>query len=242
MDSAYAKMLKNDLYGLAVSRNLEVTKSMTKAQLIEALRGAAAMTSTASKSTAAMVKRPSDGRMVVRIPAEIQELVRGLPELRREYGGIIDFKLDGSFETMSVVYGEGTYIKGGDIPDYEVMWHNHPRAPGGQSSVPSFADVRNIINSKHAQYSLIFTELGTFIQWVPNKKESQGILASAGKDINENFVMFISMSPGKTIEEKYIYAIRSVLKVETMFAKWGQPYELHIFPYEPTVHAGRKSS
>ena len=229
-----------ELISCARERGLVFNKSVKRSQLIALFN-------------------PVQKKEVV-LPATIKDVVKTLPKLKREYGGIIDFKLDGSFETMSMVPGEATYVKGTDVPDYEVMWHNHPEVLNpGYISTPSLGDTISLIKRKHTQYSLIFTDKGTYVQWVPDRHVSKQylklFLSSAKKTVNRRVDREASEREALSLFSKIIYSprirtpfmeqliqgIRTYFKVETAFIPWDQDYEyvLNIVPYEPTIHRGR---
>lgn len=185
------------------------------------------------------------GPIEVIIPETVTSVFKILPTLRREYGGIMDFKLNGSFEAMSMVPGESKSIKSEDVPDYEVWWHNHPETGTG-FSIPSFNDITVLIKRKYTQYSLVFTQDGTFIQWVPDKDASLSKLKlfmdlSKSKDLNEMFLHVLFDKENPDTIKQYISGVRAYFAVETKFVPWGQPISMSIKPYEPSVHKGRSA-
>ena len=219
-------MNKQELLTCAISRGLDAKKNMTRPKLIS------------------LFNPPAEKR--VSIPQTIQDVVKILPKLKREYGGIIDFKLNGSFEAMSMIPGEATTVKGTDIPDYEVMWHNHPKAQEGYISLPSFADAQSLILRKHTQYSLIFTDIGTFIQWTPdryNSKQHLKLFRESAKNLVSVEALYDSVTHDSASNvpfmEQFISGVKNFLAVETLFVPWGQGLTFKIYPYEPTVHRGR---
>jgi hypothetical protein len=198
------------------------------------------------KKSATSVQASTAGEVIdVDIPGSMFEVLNGLPKLRREYGGIMDFKLDGSFEAMSMVPGEEAFVKSSDIPDYEVWWHNHPQTSG--FSVPSLSDIFVLISRKHTQYSLIFTQDGTFVQWVPNSEQAMlksKLFKSFSKSLEELIELFdniIFRESGDTLLKQYVSAVRKYFNVETRFVPWGHPVTLSVKPYETSIHKGRKS-
>ncbi len=197
----------------------------------------------------AMTKSPSskDGVIDVNIPETMFGVLYILPNLKREYGGIMDFKVDGSFEAMSMVAGEETFVKSTDIPDYEVWWHNHPKTADGFFSVPSLADIFVLITRKHTQYSLVFTQDGTFVQWVPNAEQSMlryKLFKSFSKSMEEltkTFDNIVFREAEDTVLKQYISAVKKYFNIETRFIPWGEPVTLSIKPYETSIHTGRKA-
>ena len=185
------------------------------------------------------------GVMRVHIPDTITNLIKIMPYLKQEYGGIIDFKLNGNLESMSLIPGNEAYVNSDDIPDYEVMWHNHP-FPDSGTSIPSLSDIKLLINRQHTQYSLIFTDMGTFIQWVPDKEQARFYLknfTSMYKTIVEQNAMFLNIlfrEDDPEVVNQYTDNVRKYFKVETRFIPWGQPVTLELTPYEPTIHKGRR--
>jgi hypothetical protein len=164
-----------------------------------------------------------------------------MPHLKREYGGIIDFKLNGNLESMSLIPGEQSYINAEDIPDYEVMWHNHPYTPSG-TSIPSLSDIKVLVGRKYTQYSLIFTDMGTFIQWVPDKEVARFYLKnfiSISENVADQNAVFLNVlfrPDDPEVINQYVTNVRRYFKVETRFIPWGQEVTLELTPYEPTIH------
>uniref|UniRef100_A0A6C0J9S0 Uncharacterized protein n=1 Tax=viral metagenome TaxID=1070528 RepID=A0A6C0J9S0_9ZZZZ len=108
-------------------------------------------------TTIKVTKVRKDGHVTVTIPTHIQNMFSVLPDLDREYGGLMDYKLGGEFESISLIAGAQNTIEAKEIPDYETMWHNHPTEPLEETSVPSTPDLANLI-MRSVQVRLIFVK------------------------------------------------------------------------------------
>ncbi len=77
---------------------------------------------------------------------------------KKEYGGAIDFKLDGSLEEIRVVPGTSYDVE--LDPDFEVQYHTHPDA---NTSPPSPEDVMALLNNKEQKVEIVFRDGDAFV-------------------------------------------------------------------------------
>lgn len=79
------------------------------------------------------------------------------PKHKVEYGGAIDFKLDGTVEEISVRTGD---TGGVDLPvDYEMLYHTHPDK---KDSPPSPEDLLNLIEEKKQKVEMVVRDGNIF--------------------------------------------------------------------------------
>jgi Leucine-rich repeat (LRR) protein len=201
----------------------------------------------------------------VKMPEAFKNLFKDLPKQLREYGGLIDIDEEGLIDVISMAAGEHLHIQSESIPDYEVIWHNHPSEDG--ISVPSIPDISQLISKKrrkNIQVSLIITDDGIFIQKLEGSKErsyklftklvdkyrnaypykntsaniSEGISKMLYTGISKLNIRFDIISDRiKFIEKVYVPLIRNLFAVDTKFIPWDEDIEFNLYPYEPKIHS-----
>uniref|UniRef100_A0A6C0J407 Uncharacterized protein n=1 Tax=viral metagenome TaxID=1070528 RepID=A0A6C0J407_9ZZZZ len=244
-------MNRNDIIGYICkqvrSKPVKPVKSIKPVKLVKPVKPVKPV-KTKLPTTIKVTNVRKDGHVTVTIPTHMQNMFSMLPDLDREYGGLIDYNLNGKFESISLISGAQNTIEAKEIPDYETMWHNHPTESSGVS-LPSIPDIANLI-SRTVQVSLIFVKKGTFVQSTVDKKKSRILFEQLMADVHKKdkrsvhivdkitdvFTIELHSIKTGTITEKYIKSVKKLFDVDTVFFPFGELVTFDLIPFEPLVH------
>ena len=162
----------------------------------------------------------------VHIPSNVLNVAKGLPALKKEYGGLIDFKMNGSFEALRVhksVAAQNFLFH--SVPEDRIIWHNHPTKPSANTKQPPSADdVKVFLQRAQAIHSVVFAPEGVYIQSLPpggTKKDAKALMQTNGVMSNHALAQRVQQeAQSKPFYRAYIDVVLRDCGVKTRFVPW----------------------